>query len=327
MPGYAGGGGSGSGGSTPISCDFGGFVLPSSSSPFLYEHRYVPFFDVEVPIYVIGWAYDGECAKSLYVENIDEADRVFGGVQVHRQQVTAGQRSFQVRLPIASLGWSVSVVSGGYLLSRVVVSGKTVQFDPVPSSGLIEFVYRAAPSVLDDVAYLPALLRAVFLLGCRHVVGVRVPGGKSASGTWSGWTVRARSEGSLYHGTRVRVYEDRIEVSVPNRPLRSYARNSDMYETFRLVDEVQLVPPPNAVWPSGLDVVLSGGYTAKFTVASLLALGNLWSPEVPGVVLVPGMGVSDDCYDAAAAFGAAMESAHCAVVYSTSISNLSSVTG
>lgn len=330
----SGGGGGGSGGSGPVSglCPYGGFTNSPASSEYDYAHRFIPFLDVEVPLYVVGWAYDGECAKSVYVSDIDEAYRVFGGVMVHRVSLSPGQTSFSVPLRIAPQGWSISVTSGNHVLRNVSLVGtppfvKTVQFDAVPVACDVEFAYHPAPLDDEDISYLPALLRAAFLLGCTHVVGVRVPGGQRAQATWSGWTVRARSEGRLYDGTRVRVFSDRIEVAVPNRLVRSYARNTDLHTLFSRIAEVEFIPPTSLQWPSGLDVTLSGGYTARFTGASLLALANLWAPEVPGVVLVPSMSVGNVCQTAATAFGVAMESAHCAVVYCTSVQNISSIDG
>lgn len=312
-------------------CSFGAYTIPPATKPFGYTHRLVRTADFEVPLYVIGWAYDGECARSWHVTTMDEVDNRFAGLVVHRERVQAGQTSFDVTLPIAPQGWSIRVVQGGFALSGVSLSGtapyvKTVTFHPAPAEGTVEFAYRPAP-VSEDISYLPVLLRAALLLGASQVVGVRVPGGNRASASWSGWSVTARAEGALYNGTRVQVYPDRVEVSVPNRPVRSYARPREELSLYYGMDEVTLVPPASgASWPSGLDVTLAGGYSATFNASSLIALANLWTPEIPGVVLVPAMGISPVCYTAAAAFGFRMESAGCCVVYCSSLERITSIT-
>ncbi len=331
--GGSGGGGSGGGGSGgSASCVYGAFTVPSSVVPYDYAHRFVPFLDLEVPLYVVGWSYDGPCAKSVMVRSMDDVYSIFGGRMLHVVNLSPGQTSFTVPLRIAPDGWDVRVVSGGYRLNNVRITGtgyyiKTVQFDAVPASGTVEFRYHPASVWDDDIAYLPALLRSALMLGAGTVIGVRVPGGARAAGTWTAWSVVARNEGAIYNGTRVRVFNDYVSVQVPNRAVRTYARTSDMYSMFASIEEVQFIPPATPTWPSGLDVTLSGGRTVPFTGASLLALGNLWTPELPGVVLVPAMGVSDACYTVASAFAVAMEAYRCAVVYCTSVSNITGVTG
>jgi len=314
---------------TSGTCEFGPYVVSSASSEFGYEYQFVPFLDVEVPLYIIGWAYEGECWRSHYVRSLDQADLTFGGRVVHEELVTAGQSQLTTTLPIAPSGWSLVESEGRYRVSGVRLVGnhplvRTVAFDPVPSNGKLVFTYHPRP-IREDTTYLPALIRSALALGCRHVVGVRVGGGGKASATWGDWTVRARREGALYNGTRVTVTADRLDIAVPHRPVRSYAYSGDPAAVWSVVEEVEFVGPN--VWPVGCDVILSGGYTALFTGASLLTVANHWTPEVPGVVLVPAMSVGSLCQDVARAFGTVMTSAHCAVVFSTSIQNIWNVAG
>ena len=299
----------------------------SYATPYDYRHQFVPHLGVEVPLYVIGWAYDGEVARSVYVRSIEEANEVFGGVLTLDIPLNAGATSFTVPLKISPNDWSVNVLSGGYVLRNVsIVSGNTIQFDPVPGPGVVRFRYHPAPPSDNHTAYLPSLIRAAFLLGCRHVVGVRVPGGSLASASSAGWTVRARREGVLYNGTVVRFLPDRLEIEVPHRPRRTYARQSDMLDMFSRLEEIVVIPPANPTWPA-LTLTLNGGYSANYSVASLLALANLWTPELPGVVFVPGMGLCDVSQYAGEAFMAMMQSARCAVVFGTSVQHVPNITG
>jgi len=295
-------------------------------TPYDYRHQFISNVGMEVPLYVIGWAYDGDVAKSVYVSNIDEAYEAFGGVLTHDIPLSAGATSFSVPLKISPVGWTISVVSGGFALRNVVVSGNTVRFGAVPSSGVVRFRYHPAPPSDNHTAYLPSLLRAAFLLGCRHVVGVRVPGGAVASASAAGWTVMARREGVLYNGTVVQFLPDRLEVSVPYRSKRTYPRQSDMMSMFSRIEEVSVIPPSHPSWP-GLTLTLSGGYSANYNPASLLALANLWTPELPGVVLVPGMGLCDVLKYVAEAFVSMMQSARCMVVFGTSVMHVPYITG
>ena len=296
------------------------------NTPYDYRHQFISNVGMEVPLYVIGWAYDGDVAKSVYVSNIDEAYEAFGGVLTHDIPLSAGATSFSVPLKISPVGWTISVVSGGFALRNVVVSGNTVRFGAVPSSGVVRFRYHPAPPSDNHTAYLPSLLRAAFLLGCRHVVGVRVPGGAVASASAAGWTVMARREGVLYNGTVVQFLPDRLEVSVPYRSKRTYPRQSDMMSMFSRIEEVSVIPPSHPSWP-GLTLTLSGGYSANYNPASLLALANLWTPELPGVVLVPGMGLCDVLKYVAEAFVSMMQSARCMVVFGTSVMHVPYITG
>jgi hypothetical protein len=295
-------------------------------TPYDYRHQFISNVGMEVPLYVIGWAYDGDVAKSVYVSNIDEAYEAFGGVLTHDIPLSAGATSFSVPLKISPVGWTISVVSGGFALRNVVVSGNTVRFGAVPSSGVVRFRYHPAPPSDNHTAYLPSLLRAAFLLGCRHVVGVRVPGGAVASASAAGWTVMARREGVLYNGTVVQFLPDRLEVSVPYRSKRTYPRQSDMMSMFSRIEEVSVIPPSHPSWPA-LTLTLSGGYSANYNPASLLALANLWTPELPGVVLVPGMGLCDVLKYVAEAFVSMMQSARCMVVFGTSVMHVPYITG
>ena len=330
MAGHAGGGSGDSGlpgfGGISYTCNPWPDTWTSFANPYDYRHQFVSHLGLEVPLYVVGWAYDGEVAKSVYVRSIEEANEVFGGVITHEVTLSAGATSFSVPLRIAANDWSISVVSGGYTLRNVVVSGKTVQFDAVPASGVVRFRYHPAPPSDNSTSYLPSLLRAAFLLGCRHVVGVRVPGGAAASASAAGWTVRAKRDGVLYNGTVVQFLPDRLEVSVPNRPRRSYARQSDLTDMFSRLEEIVVVPPPNPSWP-GLTLTLSGGYSADYTMSSLLALANLWTPELPGVVFVPGVGLCDISQYAGAAFVSMMQHSRCVVVFGTSVSHVPNITG
>ena len=312
-------------GGASYTCEAWPDTWTSFSSPYGYRHYFVPHISLEVPLYVIGCAYDGEVAKSIYVRSPEEGDEVFGGVITHEVTLSAGATSFTTQLPISPVDWSISVVSGGFALRNVVVSGRTVQFGAVPSSGVVRFRYHPAPPSNNHTAYLPSLLRAAFLLGCRHVVGVRIPGGQAASATAAGWTVRSKREGVLYNGTVVRFLEDRLEISIPNRPRRTYPRQSDLTEMFSRLEEIEVIPPPNPAWPN-LTLTLSGGYSAD-GVGGIVALGNIWTPEVPGVVLVPAMGLCDVVQVGLMGFMAMMQSANCMVVVGSSVTHIPNITG
>jgi len=94
---------------------------------------------------------------------------------------------------------------------------------------------------------------------------------------------------------------------------------------FSRLEEIEVIPPPNPIWPN-LTLTLSGGYSAD-GVGGIVALGNIWTPEVPGVVFVPVMGLCDVVQVGLMGFMAMMQAANCMVVVGSSVTHIPNITG
>ncbi len=284
--------------------------------------RWTRYASVNLPVYVVGWSYDGPVARSVLCETERDIDRYFGAMMYLRFSVTTGQQS--VTLPLQPIPGTVGidVVDDAFDLRLVSVTGKMVNFTAVPAPGIIEVSFRPDFSAHG---YLPAYGKWLLEQGVPFI-GVRVPGGRQASASAYGWVFSARYEGSIYNGMQLVLGQDQIQVTVPGRqPLLFSRGGKDYLEWIRSLNLDESCPvlfqPGSSLLPDGTVVTLTGGYSAPLVPATVLALRTMWEPELPGVVVVP-IYLN---YHAARAFGMKMAMHRCCVVcqYEGSLESIS----
>lgn len=291
-------------------------IAVDSGIPVQFLHR----SEADVPVYLLGCAYDGPMGVPVRVRSVDEVDSTFAGKVAHWFAYTPGQSTVTLTLKSCRYGWQMCGVGSSWVPVNVRrIDDYSFAFDPVSLSGEAEVRYYPKPTFSS---YLPALARVVLSFSPQELYLVRVAGGRRAMASTGSLKVEARYEGALYNGTTVTFYDDGIEVAPLHRPPTRYY----VSHPKRVIDQQELDRWPVLIshvgsfsWPpSGTQLVLDGGRSAPLVDVTLLDLVTRFEPSSPGAVIVP----FQPRMDVAHVFYAAMFERGCTVHYALSLERL-----